>query len=157
MARLPNAFNVESAEKLGDFRAIPAGTYIAQIVKSEMKETTKKNGQYLQLQFVILDGEYAKRTVFSRLNLVNENQQTSEIAHKSLATIGECCGISNLEDSEQLHNVPMYIDVVVRPALGQYTEQNDIKGYKKYDGAQAASPRAASPNAGPAKTPPWKK
>ena len=49
MALLPNKFNASKGEKLGSFTAIPAGTYLAQIVKSEMKDTKNRDGKYLWL------------------------------------------------------------------------------------------------------------
>ena len=160
MALLPSAMNTGDGEKLGSFTAIPAGAYLAQVVKSELKPTKDGTGKYLQLVFQIIEGDYANRQLFARLNLVNSNVQTVEIATKTLNTIAdECCGIKVLTDSEQLHNIPMYINVIVKPASGQYPEQNDIKGYTPYVAggpapATVAKPAAAAPGA---KTPPWQK
>lgn len=166
MALLPNTFNTGEGEKLGSFTAIPAGSYLAQIVKSELKDTKNRDGKYLQLVFQIVDGPYVNRQLFARLNLINSNPQTVEIATKTLNTIADdCCGVKSLQDSEQLHGIPMYINVIVKPAEGQYPEQNDIKGYSPYiaDGpapvtAAAATAPAFKPAGAPAaKTPPWGK
>lgn len=165
MARLPNAFNAAESDKLGSFKAIPAGDYIAQIIKSELKSTKNNDGKYLSLTFQIIDGEHNGRQLFARLNLVNNNVQTVEIAQKTLATIAECCGVDIVEDSEQLHGVPMVITVIVKPQDAQYPETNDIRGYARYEGAVTAAPVAAKPPIGaakpgaaaPGKTPPWKR
>jgi hypothetical protein len=162
-----NQFNAGESEKMGNFSAIPAGVYIAQITKSEMKETKNKDGHYLQLQFQVLGGDHAGRMLFERLNLQNKNPVTVEIASKALATICEICNVDLLDDSEQLHGIPMSIRVTVKDATSQYSEQNEIKGYEDYDGEpiQAPVPQgAASPPgsgttaaAGGSKQPPWKK
>jgi len=156
MARMITGFNAKDNEKMGDFSAIPAGTYIAKIIQSDMKETKNKDGHYLQLNFQIIEGEYSGKMVFERLNIDNKNPQTVEIAQKSLATICDICNVDVLEDSEQLHGVPMNIKVIVKPASAQYSEQNEIKGFEA-NGGVAATPRAAAiPGASPAGTPPWK-
>jgi hypothetical protein len=149
MAKLLDQFNVEASEKMGDFSVIPADKYIAQIIKSEVKETKAGDGHYLALQFQVIEGEYNGRIVFERLNIQNKNPQTVEIAQKTLATIGEICGLKTIDDSEQLHNVPMEIRVIVKPAEAQYSEQNEIKGYKSV-GALANNGVDSE------KTPPWK-
>ena len=157
MAKLLSSFNVEETEKMGDFSVIPAGNYIAQIIKSELKETKKGDGHYLVLQFQVIEGEYNKRVVFERLNIHNKNPQTVEIAQKTLATIGEICGLRSIDDSEQLHNQPMEIKVIVKPAEAQYSEQNEIKGFKAASGSAAPSNPTPSGDGGEGKTPPWKK
>lgn len=159
MARLPNSFNARESEKMGEFTPIPAGVYIAQIIKSEMKETKDKSGSYLQLTFQILEGEFVNRQLWLRLNLQNRNAQTVEIAEKVLATICEMCGVDVLHDSEELHNIPMEINVIQKEATAQYPAQNDIRGFAKIDGAGSVAPRPEmpKPNGGGKASPPWKK
>lgn len=161
MARLPSSFNARESDKLGELSVIPAGEYVAHIVKSEMKETKDKSGSYLQLQFTVLEGEQAGKSLFLRLNLQNQNAQTVEIAYKVLATICEICGVDVLEDSEDLHNVPMMITVIEKEGNAQYPKQNDIRGYAAIEGAVRTAPAPSAPVRAPAqsggKTPPWKK
>lgn len=175
MARMLSQFNAKDNEKMGDFTPIAAGIYLAQIVKSEMKETKDSEGHYLELRFQILEGEHNNRIVFERLNLQNKNVQTVEIAAKTLATICEICGVDLLDDSEQLHNIPMNIKVVIKAAKAQYAEQNEIKGYEKCSGvaniakekkSDVATPtglnhiqekKTSSASTDGKKTPPWKK
>ena len=169
MARMLNSFNAAASDKLGDFTPVPAGVYIAQIEKSEMKETKNGEGHYLELMFKIIDGEHANRPVYERLNLHNANPQTVEIAQKTLATICEICAIDVLDDSEDLHNIPMSIKVVVIPAKAQYGESNGIKGYEAIEGGVPKAARAgvavpprtemAATTGIPSgkKTPPWNK
>jgi len=133
MAKLPGAFNSADHDKVGEFKAIPAGYYIAQIMKSEMKFTQSGNGEYLELQFKVLEGEYSGRLLWNRLNLVNPNAVTVEIANKHLASICESCGVLKIDDSEELHGIPMKVRVGVKAANAQFPESNEIKGYKSAD------------------------
>tara|TARA_R110000744_G_scaffold196160_1_gene315339 strand:- start:10103 stop:10588 length:486 start_codon:yes stop_codon:yes gene_type:complete len=159
MARLPlNNFRASEQEKMGSFNPVPAGVYNAQITKSEVKETRGGDGKYLNLTFTVLEGDYVNRNVWARLNIVNANAQTVEIANKALATICECCGIDALEDTEQLHNTPMEINVIVKEATAQYPAQNDVRGYTPIVGSGSV-PGSAPPSGGSdaTKAPPWTK
>ena len=162
MARLPlNNFRASEQEKMGSFTPVPAGVYTAQITKSEIKETRDGNGKYLNFTFTILDGDYVNRNVWARLNIINQNPQTVEIANKALATICECCSIDALEDTEQLHNCPMEINVIVKEATAQYPAQNDVRGYTAISGSTGGPVAGATPGNGAdssgGKTPPWNK
>ena len=166
MARLPlNNFRASEQEKMGTFNPVPAGVYTAQITKSEVKDTRDGNGKYLNLTFTVLDGDYVNRNVWARLNIVNANAQTVEIANKALATICECCDVDALEDTEQLHNNPMEINVIVKEASAQYPAQNDVRGYTALVGGSASKlgvkaavpPSNGADTSSATKTPPWTK
>jgi Protein of unknown function (DUF669) len=77
----PNSVEVAS------FSPLPAGEYVAAIVKSDWKKTKSGTGQYLELIVEILDGESKGRRVFDRLNLHNSNPKAVEIAEKRLQQI----------------------------------------------------------------------
>jgi hypothetical protein len=122
---------------------IPAGDYAAHIVKSEFKETKAKNGHYLALQFKILEGEYKGRVLFSNLNLDNPNPVAVEIANKELNTICQAINLVGVEDSDELHQKPMTITVIIRKGDANYPDSNEIKGYKninEFVGAEAVAP-----------------
>lgn len=139
MATLPSVFNTNDHDEMGEFTPIPAGIYEAEIVKSELKDTRDKTGKYLSLQFKVLDEDTddAKvngRLIFKNLNLVNKNQQAVEIAQRELKSICVACGVEGeLEDSVDLHNIPMGIKVVVKEATADWPAGNDIKKYYHED------------------------
>lgn len=134
MANLPTSFN--AADVSDDL--IPEGEYVAQITKSEMKDTKDKTGKYLQLGFIITAGKYAKRMVFVNLNLVNNNTIAVEISQKTLARICKAVGkdYKTVRDSAEIHGIPLVIKITQRPAEDAYPG-NDIKGYKPLDGDAA--------------------
>ena len=130
MAQLPSVFNAKDNEKMGSFDPIPAAWYLAEIKKTEMKATKAKTGHYLSGQLVILEGEEKGRYLFFLLNLDNPNPVAVDIAQKELASICEACGLDEIEDSTELHGIPMAVRVVIKPGSGGYPPKNEIKAYK---------------------------
>lgn len=130
MAQLPSVFNAKDSEKMGGFEPIPAGWYLAEVTKSEYKATNAKTGHYLTCMFKVLDGDYKGRYVFNLMNLDNPNPLAVEIAQKELASLCEACGIDELEDSTELHNIPLSIRVAIAPGSGGHPPKNGIKAYK---------------------------
>jgi hypothetical protein len=166
MAQLGQTFDANSVAPATPFETIPAGKYLAQIVNSEMKSTST-GGEMLVLEIEIVDGEYSKRRLWDRLNLVNSNATAVEIAQRALSSICHAVGQMTVQDSEQLHFKPMAVTVKVRPAgpdkNGIHRDaQNEIKGYEAANGQRSVSAAPASrPNATSATKPagqmPWQK
>ena len=81
-----------------------------------MKPTKAGGGELLEIELEILEGEYARRHLWDRLNLVNANQQAVEIAQRTLSAICHATGVLRVNDSEALHFKPMLVTVKVLPA-----------------------------------------
>ena len=135
MSLLPTAANTEdNKETMDDRSALPAGQYLAHIVKSEMKPTKKKNGHYLNVHFKVLAPEPMKgRMFFTNLNLDNPGAVAMEIARKELNSICDACGKQGVTDSEEIHQIPMTIELGIEAATSQYPESNKILSYKSED------------------------
>jgi len=139
MAKIFDGFDTTGEEELGSFDPIPAGEYVAMIVKSEMKETSNKLGEYLSLQFKVTEGEFKNRVLFTNLNLKNQNEQTVQIARKALTSICKACGIVSIEDSEELHGIEMLIKVTIKKATPDFPAGNEIKNFKRMEEAAAGA------------------
>ena len=133
MAQLPSVFNAKENEKMGGFEPIPASWYLAEITKTESKKTKAGTDSYITCQFKVLEGEYEGRFIFNLLNLDNPNPVAVEIAQKELASICEACDIDELEDTVELHGIPMAIRVVIKDGQSGYPPKNEIKAYKAAD------------------------
>lgn len=142
MAIFAQTFDANSVEP-SNFDVFPAGKYLAQIVSSEMRPTKDGRGQYLFLELDILEGQFVGRKLFDRLNLVNDNPDTVDIATRTLSSICRATGQMQVKDSEQLHLIPLIADVRVRPPKGQYGESNSIR----YLPRNAAAPATRAPGA----------
>ena len=152
-------FNANEVEPSVGFEAIPAGKYQAVIVDSEMKSNKAGTGEYLQLEFEIIEGEYKNRKVWTRLNLNNPNPDAVRMARADLSAICHAVNVIQPGDSVELHNLPLTITVKCRKTPdGDIV--NEIKGYaaKETASGNAAAPvtSAAQPPQGPAPSaPPW--
>jgi len=164
MARLFTPANTENNnEGMNDYSAIPVGDYAGMIVKSQMKKTKAGDGSYLDLQIRIIDGKYKGRILFDKLNLDNPNPVAVQIANKTMNSICQACEKVAVEDSEELHGIPMSLKVGKTKATAAYPESNKITLYGKYTGdyqpgdesTTAAGPSTAAE--GKSKTPPWMK
>jgi len=149
MANL-NGFDANQVEPTS-FDPLPAGKYLACITESEMKATKKGAGQFLNLTFEIIEGEYKGRKVWARLNLKNPNPQAEQIARGQLSAVCRAVGVMTPRDSVELHNLPLVVTVKVKKREDTGDLQNEVSGYAK-KGAAAGQPQQAATS-----TPPWKR
>ena len=135
MAMLPSVFNSNEHEKMADFEPIPENLYMLEIVKSELKENSKKTGKILKLQMKVIDenGKYAGRLIFVDLNMVNPNIECVQIAQRELASICAACGLEMIEDSVELHNIPFIAKVGIKAADAGWPAKNSIRKYINID------------------------
>jgi hypothetical protein len=146
-------FDATQVEPSSGFSPIPAGKYVAVITDDEMKDTRNGSGRYLQLTFEIVEGEYSGRKLWTRLNLENANMEAVKIARADLSAICRAVNVMQLQDTVQLHNLPMVITVRLKKNKETDEMQNEIKGYES---KQAYAPGAtASAPAAQTATAPW--
>lgn len=164
-------FDARNVQPAADMAPIPAGEYPAIIVDSAMKETKDRTGQYLELTHEVIDGPFKGRKVWARLNLVNKNPTTVQIAQQHLSAICHAVGRLTVQDSSELHNVPHLIRVefkAANPADPKSKDGNDIKAWKPLAGPVTVPAAGAAPTTYPAPglpaptstpaaaaTPPW--
>lgn len=146
-------FDATQVEPSSGFSPIPAGKYVAVITDDEMKDTRNGSGRYLQLTFEIVEGEYSGRKLWTRLNLENANMEAVKFARADLSAICRAVNVMQLQDTVQLHNLPMVITVRLKKNKETDEMQNEIKGYES---KQAYAPGAtASAPAAQTATAPW--
>jgi hypothetical protein len=159
-------FNADQVEPAAAYDVLPKGKYLCMAIASELKQTKSGTGEYLQITFEVIDGKGKGRKLFERLNIRNQNKTAEDIAQRQLSALCHAVGVIQLNDSEQLHNIPVMVDVGVEDGRDGYEPQNRIKGYDAAGGspvhrqavaatAAERSPAAAAP-AGRS-TPVWKK
>ena len=148
-----NGFNANEVDPAQSREPIPAGWYKAVITESEEKPTKAQTGSYLQMTVEIIEGDYAGRKAFERLNLNNPNATAVEIAQRTLSSICRAVGVMTPRTSNDLHDKPFQVKIKVKPAKDGYDASNEIAEYAE-SGKTAAA--AAAPSGG-GSTPPWKK
>jgi hypothetical protein len=147
-----NGFDANNVEPVPSFDPIPAGQYLAMIVASEEK-TSKHGNKFLSLEFEVIDGPYKGRKLWTNLNLSHPNPETVKFARAELSEICKAVGVLKPQDSVQLHNLPMLINVKCANRKDTGELQNRIKGYALK--AAAGSQPQQAPAAGT--TPPWRR
>ena len=156
-------FNANEVEPSVEFEAIPAGKYQAVIVASDMKTNKAGNGEYLLLEFEIIEGEYQGRKLWTRLNLFNQNADAVRIARADLSAICRAINVMQIVHSADLHNLPLTITVKCKKTSdGDIV--NEVKGYAPKASASGgavtpAAPQQSAPQGTASSTapsaPPW--
>jgi len=144
-----DGFDASNVPEQQEFSALPEGQYVVIATASEMKPTKSGTGQFLQVTFEVLDGPQKGRKVWSRMNLVNQNQTAVDIAQRELGAICRAVGVIKPKDSSELHNKPLHITVAVE-IDDRKRESNTIKKYEAINvGGGAPAPVGAPPAAAP--------
>ena len=158
-----DATNVAPDTGFGD--PIPAGWYNMRVVESDLKPTkdnASTGNAYLAVQLEVIDGEYAKRRVFTNFNLKNTNPVAQEIAYKQLSALAHAVGVLVVQDSQQLHGIPFKAQVKVREGSvknaetgEKYDPSNVINQYKNInENVAGASPAVPGVPGAPGGMPP---
>lgn len=169
MAKLDQAFNSADVPEREDFTPVPPGQYTGMITNSELKDT-KKGGQYISLEIDIMDGDYAGRKLFEKLNIKNDNPKAVDIAFRTLGEIVKAVGKTTIKDTEELHNKRFTMDVRVDPPK-PYTDndgnqqpgkpQNSIKKFLPVGAVSTPKAPQTTEATAESKTqsaaPPWKR
>jgi hypothetical protein len=128
-----STINLDGVDPNVAFDPLPAGWYNAVIINAEMRpngpNAKDPNGQQMEITLQVIDGEHAGRKLFDRLNLINSNPAASEIAYKTLKAIYNAIGVARVNDSAEMHGIPLKVKVKLKPAEGTYSANNEVQGY----------------------------
>lgn len=161
------SFDARSVEPdQGRIGAIPAGWYPVLIDETEVKPTSQGDGAYLNVRFSVLDGAYKNSKLWHRFNTKNQSEKAVEIAYKQLSALMHAVKVLAMQQTEQLHNIPLFVKIKVEPAVLEadgvtvkYEAKNEIQAFREVtdpaaraafalqSGAPAAAPKAPPPPA----------
>lgn len=166
MANIGKFSATEHDTEQRDYENLPDGIYALEVTQSEVAPTSKGDGTILKLRYGVIEPEeYKNRLIFGNITLENPNAQAQEIGQKQLASLCRAIGLSEIEDSEELH----FQRFVAKVGLSKerkvgdkvYSPRNEVKRFYFPDtddmpeiGVTAANdnkpaPRAANDNAPP--------
>ncbi len=123
--------NTDNVEPLGDsYELIPKGEYVAMIIEERTKDTNDPTNdyKYLSLTWEILEGEYAKRRIWTNLNLWNK-ESTVEFAKRELVSIKMAIEKPGLRRSEEFIGLPAKIRVAIKTRKDNGELANRIQSY----------------------------
>ena len=140
MVEFTQTFNpAEVPEDDRNFEPIPAGTYKLQVIESAIAPTSTGSGEMLTLMLEVVEGPFANRRIWDRLNIVNQNPDAQRIAQRNLADLCLAVGVAQLRNTEELHHKTFMGRVTVQPdKSGQYGPQNRVRYSVGKQGAPAA-------------------
>lgn len=154
---LGQEFDSGAVDPQQSFDVLPAGMYSLEITDAEVKDTKAGNGKLMKITHDVIDPEeFAGRKVWANITLRNPNAQAEQIGAQQLSGLCRAAGIGVLQDSDELIGKIVRAKIGIKPASGQYAEQNVVKAYETANAAPAAKPAAPAKPAA-AKTAPWQK
>ena len=137
---------------------LPKGMYEVAVISSDLKTTQAGTGQYIELTLQVLDGPHGGRRIWDRLNISNPNKTAEDIAKRQLQMLCLAAGVTNLTDTEQLHDRPVLAEIDLDR---KDASRNRVMGYAATSAKQASRPSPASPSSPGAKPAaaarPWEK
>lgn len=139
-----------SAVEPSSFEAIPAGTYEAVIPNSEARPMKSGNGMGFNFEFEIVAGDYKGRKVFEWITFEHRTcPDAQRIGREQLSAMCRAVGVTQLNDTAQLHNLPILITLGIDR---KDPTKNVIRGYKAKNaggatsaGGNAPAPRESAP------------
>ncbi len=143
-------------DMIGAFDPLPAGDYLVRITETEIKITKAGTGKYIKIVMTVLAGDFKNRKIFSNINIQNPNETAVEIGQQELATLCRAVHVLQLQDTNQLHNIPFFVKVKIKRALGEYEASNRVVNYYAYEDSEHIDKTEAAPSGGiPSGKPPW--
>ena len=120
------------------FELLPKGDYLSIIIESSVKITKNGFGKYLEIIFEIIDGPFKGRKVWERLTVQNVSVKALEVGQRRLSHLLRSLGKEAVNDSSELHALPLYIMVDIEPASGEFAPKNKViafnqAGFKSID------------------------
>lgn len=154
MVALPQTYNPSEVEASAPAESVPAGEYKVQVISSELKETKAGNGSFIEMVYLITQGEHENYKIWDRFNVDNPNQQAVDIGLRQFKQLAEACGKPDCTDTEELHN-KVFI-CTTGPQKNDPT-RTEVKLRSPYSGASGGSTSkapASSASTGTAKKKP---
>lgn len=148
------SFNAAEVEPSTGFDLIPSGDYVAVINDAELKDNKAGNGKYISFEFEIIEGDFTGRKIWSNLNVEHPNAEAVKIGRADLSAICRAVNVLNLQDTLQLTNIPLVIQIGQKKNKDTGDLFNVIK---KYSGKQNYAPKSAPAYQQPStpSNPPW--
>jgi hypothetical protein len=125
-------FDVSSTqvvEVFGKIDPVPKGVYKAKVTSAERRVTKQCDDCWFWLlQFTIIAGEFAGRSLDFRFNIVNTNKQAEEIGRGQFRHYLNCIDNLSPQSEADLCDVPVMITVETRKGMFTGRDDKEIEG-----------------------------
>ncbi|WP_337187559.1 DUF669 domain-containing protein [Phenylobacterium sp.] len=162
MAYLGQSINTGEVEyNTGSRDPLPAGVYSLVVVRSQQKDTKKKDGVFVEVEFDITapDG-FTRRKFWDTFNIMNPSAEATRIGLEQLGKLAKAAGIPVLQDDQELLNAEVQAEIYIgkdnngtprNRVSGYYPMGVEVKAFKEQVKAKAGGQPAASQPAGAAR------
>lgn len=148
MAQLQNVFDATQIDPSQGVGQLPVGAKLpVAIVDSEVKATKDNQNGYIQFTLQVQSGEHAGRKGAYRLHMYHQKEDTRRIAATQLSALCHVTGVFQVQDTQQLHNIPFLVDVVAQ-ADPKYTEVKAVYDINGNEPGRAHHQASNQPNGG---------
>jgi hypothetical protein len=130
LAQLASKFDATAHDTTQtEYADLPEGIYSLEVIQSEVVATSKGDGTMLKLRYSVIEPEeYKGRLIFGNINLENPNSIAQEVGQKFLASLCRAIGLSEIEDSDELH----LREFRAKVGLGKPSKDKNPDGTPKY-------------------------
>lgn len=140
------SFNTSEIEipEAPSFGPLPKGEYEVIVSNTDIRKTKAGTGEYISVEFQVVDGKASGRRLWSNYNVSNANKQAEDIAKQQFAALCAACGVSDMEDTEELHDLPLIVLVDIDK---KDDTRNRIVAYKSAGATTKPAPTPPKPAA----------
>lgn len=131
MVQLKEPFKASDHEPASmGFDLLPDGDYDACITSSESMIAKSSGNEYVKLTFQILEGQYKNRLIWHNLILTAGSIEGQKKVDGIFTSLCNACGIDAVEDTSELHDIPITIKVKIEKGKDGYDDSNRITAFK---------------------------
>lgn len=120
----------EAAERSGDYKEVPHGTYEVKIDKLELVQS-KKGDPMLTVWFTILEGEYKNSKIF--MNQVCTQPFQIHLVHEFLRSLESRVEIPEFNGYSNLNETILDVHEAINKKLEYQLKYSENKGYNKFE------------------------
>lgn len=155
MADLGGTFDANQVEPAEgrDFGLLPKGDYRMVIADSDVKAARSGNGNYLKLEYQVVNGPFANRKLWENLNLWHRDHKTRTIAEGTFSAICRAVGVMTPKDSAELHNREFIASVYIKKGKDGAEDENRIGKFSPVAVAATYTPPTTPRQAPPSGVP----
>jgi len=144
------SFDATQVKPLAEYTVLPEGQYLVEISQSLYKQTKAGDGNYLEFEYTVLDGEQKGALHWDRLCLEHPSPKATKRAQAALSAICHSVGVMQFRDTVELHHLPFQI-TIKHKADSEGRVSAEIAGYAPRP-TFAAHPVGANTTAQPGAT-----
>ncbi len=133
-----NLKNVNAGKTV--YPPLKAGHYLAEIIDTQAKNISQDRGKLLEVKLRVVQGTAVDRYLYDWILIGHIDQKEVEKAERKLARLARAILGDLMEegpiDSEDLHHIPLIVEVTLKKGTNDNPDRNYIRSYKPASDAE---------------------